>query len=205
LLGAAPAATQPPAVTDLPFIGQIIRLRSTTVDLLKIVHRHVKDQRVVGDFDDKYDLLQGSVNDLFKSIAFDLQHNTPHDSDWQQAANDILQNAKDFANAARAISTARRQAGPTYRGGIPGGMNIEWSPKEKKVLLTYQVDFDKARQEQADIQAKAFEEQLQLQEKAAQAQQTARNQFAADLLRESWPARCAVGLERPACPNQQNF
>ena len=42
LLGSTAAAqsAQPAKLPDLPFVGDLIRLRETTVELLKIVHRH---------------------------------------------------------------------------------------------------------------------------------------------------------------------
>lgn len=194
------AAPTPAPIPDVPFVGDFIRMQSNTVALLRTVHRNVKDKSVVQRFDDAYYNLATSVNGLFDSVAFDVEHNTPHDADWQKAAAETLDQANQLRLSLHAIADGRRQA--AYRG-IPGSASIEWDRKQKSLLVKYDVDFTKAQQDASQAKLDAFKAQLDAQTKSEEAAQSARKQFAADLKTQKWPALCAVGLEHPACPADQ--
>jgi len=204
LTSAAAAQTKLP---DVPFVGELIRLRQTTVELLKILHRHAhpKDKAALARFDDQYDFLKASVNGLLESVARDVEFNTPHDSDWKKSADDIIAQAQQFQLALRGTQADPRRQAALYRGGMGGQLNFEWNPKEKSVLLKYEVDFSKAHEDATNLKLKELEAQLQSQQKAAQVAADERKAFAADLLAQQWPNRCAVGLEKPACAPQSKL
>lgn len=169
---------------DLRFMDVLIQLQPQVATVLRRAHEAKLDRSRLREFDDQYDDVVAAVNGFLKSVAYGVENNTLHVTEWNSRADEIIADVKALNNTIRAAETDRRQATDAASKGAPG---VTIGSRG----VTFEIPL-------VDI-TKLLESRQQMRFDGLKVGDAARAKQANSIRSNLWPERCAIGLDGHPC------